>query len=278
MTSCNHCLQDTAVAMVSCSAQTTAANIIQKLEQMCGNPVSTNTARVLRPRVRHSPPSCGGGPQEGGPPQRGTGHNLPLKSAPVLRKPRTNLVQPIACLVYSPCPCPCHLWHGLKNAESWFCSQQQHPACVQMVMGLASACRTQASWCCICATSNCQKLTSTALAKSWLSCSSCSRTRASTTTSWSLWVRHLACTYNERQHVSGTRFGIHILEVLQACFRVVSCMHKYEARLLSACLFYKKSWTIGISAMITQTQQFNTTAGCQVWSVSRLWAASTQQP
>lgn len=48
-------MQGTAVATVSCSAQTTAANIIQKLEQMCGTPVSTNTGRVLRPRVRFMP-------------------------------------------------------------------------------------------------------------------------------------------------------------------------------------------------------------------------------
>ncbi|KAL0018230.1 hypothetical protein WJX79_009392, partial [Trebouxia sp. C0005] len=48
-----HCLDQlagTAVATVSCSAQTTAANLIQKLEQMCGTPVSTSTGRVLRPR------------------------------------------------------------------------------------------------------------------------------------------------------------------------------------------------------------------------------------
>ncbi|KAL0047749.1 hypothetical protein WJX82_010930, partial [Trebouxia sp. C0006] len=48
-----HCLDQlagTAVATVSCSAQTAAANMIQKLEQMCGTPVSTNTGRVLRPR------------------------------------------------------------------------------------------------------------------------------------------------------------------------------------------------------------------------------------
>lgn len=126
---------------------------------------------------------------------------------------------------------------------------------IQMIMVLTSACRTQASWCCICAISTCQKLTSTAPAKSWLSCSSCSLTRASTTTSWSLWVRHLACTYSERQHVSGTRFGIHILEALQACFRVGSCMHTQEARLLSACLFNQKSWVIGISAMVTPSQK-----------------------
>ena len=44
-------LQATAVATVSCSAQTTAANIIQKLEQMCGHPVITNTGRMLRPKV-----------------------------------------------------------------------------------------------------------------------------------------------------------------------------------------------------------------------------------
>ena len=44
-------LQAAVVATVSCSAQTTAANIIQKLEQMCGNPVSTNAGRVLRPKV-----------------------------------------------------------------------------------------------------------------------------------------------------------------------------------------------------------------------------------
>lgn len=47
------CLQAAVVATVSCSAQTTAASIIQKLEQMCGNPVSTNAGRVLRPKVSH---------------------------------------------------------------------------------------------------------------------------------------------------------------------------------------------------------------------------------
>ncbi|KAL3130926.1 hypothetical protein ABBQ38_000251 [Trebouxia sp. C0009 RCD-2024] len=49
-----HCFQQlpaAVVATVSCSAQTTAANIIQKLEQMCGKPVSTNTGRVLRPKA-----------------------------------------------------------------------------------------------------------------------------------------------------------------------------------------------------------------------------------
>ena len=44
-------IQGTAVATLSCSAQTNAANIMQKLEQVCGNPVSTSTGRVLRPKV-----------------------------------------------------------------------------------------------------------------------------------------------------------------------------------------------------------------------------------
>lgn len=44
-------LLGTAVATVACSAQTTAANVMQKLAQMCGNPVSTNAGRVLRPKV-----------------------------------------------------------------------------------------------------------------------------------------------------------------------------------------------------------------------------------
>ena len=43
-------LRGTTTAVVNCSAQTTAENAIQKLSQMCGKPVSTNTGRVLRPR------------------------------------------------------------------------------------------------------------------------------------------------------------------------------------------------------------------------------------
>mmetsp|Transcript_33539 Transcript_33539/g.74227 ORF Transcript_33539/g.74227 Transcript_33539/m.74227 type:complete len:2007 (+) Transcript_33539:3-6023(+) len=37
------------VAMVNCSAQTNAANVIQKLVQVCGKPVTTNTGKCLRP-------------------------------------------------------------------------------------------------------------------------------------------------------------------------------------------------------------------------------------
>lgn len=39
------------MATISCSAQTTAANVVQKLMQLCGSPVSTSTGRVLRPKV-----------------------------------------------------------------------------------------------------------------------------------------------------------------------------------------------------------------------------------
>lgn len=44
-------MQGVSVASVSCTAQTTPDNIIQKLVQMCGNPVTTNAGRVLRPKV-----------------------------------------------------------------------------------------------------------------------------------------------------------------------------------------------------------------------------------
>lgn len=37
------------VAVVSCSAQTNAANVIQKLVQVCGKPVTTNQGKCLRP-------------------------------------------------------------------------------------------------------------------------------------------------------------------------------------------------------------------------------------
>lgn len=42
-------LTSTVVATVACSSQTTAEHVVQKLRQMCGNPVSTTTGRVLRP-------------------------------------------------------------------------------------------------------------------------------------------------------------------------------------------------------------------------------------
>ncbi|KAK9815706.1 hypothetical protein WJX72_008353 [[Myrmecia] bisecta] len=48
-----HCfanLRGTAVATMSCSAQTTAANVIQKLLQVCGTPVATANGRALRPK------------------------------------------------------------------------------------------------------------------------------------------------------------------------------------------------------------------------------------
>ena len=45
-------LRGSSVATLACSAQTTAANVIQKLAQCCGQPVATSgvTHRVLRPR------------------------------------------------------------------------------------------------------------------------------------------------------------------------------------------------------------------------------------
>lgn len=48
--SCFAELRGTTTATVNCSAQTTAENAIQKLSQICGKPVSTNSGRVLRPR------------------------------------------------------------------------------------------------------------------------------------------------------------------------------------------------------------------------------------
>ena len=42
--------QKTAVATITCSAQTSSVHVLQKLMQMCGAPVSTNDGRVLRPR------------------------------------------------------------------------------------------------------------------------------------------------------------------------------------------------------------------------------------
>ena len=43
-------LKSTAVATITCSAQTSSVHVLQKLMQMCGAPVSTNDGRVLRPR------------------------------------------------------------------------------------------------------------------------------------------------------------------------------------------------------------------------------------
>ncbi|KAG1663699.1 hypothetical protein FOA52_013267 [Chlamydomonas sp. UWO 241] len=42
-------ISGTQVATVCCSAQTNAANVIQKLVQVCGKPVTTNTGKCLRP-------------------------------------------------------------------------------------------------------------------------------------------------------------------------------------------------------------------------------------
>ncbi|GFH23298.1 uncharacterized protein HaLaN_20892 [Haematococcus lacustris] len=46
---CFQRLMGAAVAVVNCSAQTSAANVIQKLVQVCGKPVTTNTGKCLRP-------------------------------------------------------------------------------------------------------------------------------------------------------------------------------------------------------------------------------------
>ncbi|KAK3283536.1 hypothetical protein CYMTET_8768 [Cymbomonas tetramitiformis] len=42
--------KSTSVAVINCSAQTNASHAMQKLTQVCGQPVSTNEGRVLRPR------------------------------------------------------------------------------------------------------------------------------------------------------------------------------------------------------------------------------------
>ncbi|GMH35100.1 hypothetical protein BSKO_02968 [Bryopsis sp. KO-2023] len=43
-------LDSVAVSVVHCCAQTTATNVLQKLAQMCGKPVSTNQGKVIRPK------------------------------------------------------------------------------------------------------------------------------------------------------------------------------------------------------------------------------------
>lgn len=43
-------LKSTAISTMHCSAQTNASHVVQKLVQMCGNPVTTASGRILRPR------------------------------------------------------------------------------------------------------------------------------------------------------------------------------------------------------------------------------------
>lgn len=44
-------LESVTVSVVHCSAQTTAKNVLQKLLQMCGKPVTTNQGRAIRPHA-----------------------------------------------------------------------------------------------------------------------------------------------------------------------------------------------------------------------------------